>query len=534
LTQSDPSRAQCKSPEGAVAYRLANEVGLSPAQIRIAIEIFLDHQQTYWGNDRGPGVIIHPAVARKEPAGKPIKDCKLVPVRLSLFLGSDCEILYEDGTVSLRGFKIARLAGEAFRQGGLLSYEDLANLLGVDPSTIGDHVRTLRAAGVFVPTRGFIADIGPDPSHKRIIARLLGQGHTTSHVRSATGHSEGAIGRYHRQFAMVLYLLHAFPDASNEERRQISGLASKDWDTYVEVHDELLKYPEYRPHMERLRRYHELDPEGLAAQIPPGKRPDDLAQKRLEQQDLETAIRQTVQEDMGSTKRVAQAVTDDLLKLVEDAFPVSDRLRPGEIVLFVDKHDPSFISGEKIADRPVIPVVVPLYTEQAFDIWHSDEAVGLRRARIATLVATAAAEQGGVFSIAGLADLLHVAPSSMAKDLRELAVVVHMQAPTKGLLEDAGPTLTHKDWILDLDHYGLTGEEISWLTRHAPLSRDRYIATFRRAEALMRVDGRIPKPEVLARILRLRLWVAKQYVDLLHRYYGDPLSPPEMTPTEQS
>jgi len=511
---------------------LALHVGISPAQIRVVLDLFLDHQRAFWSDDRGPGVIVYPAVAKKEPAGKPISKCRKAPVRLTTFYESDGVVLANEGTVALRSVRLLRMTNEAYDQHGLLSYEDLAVILGVDPSTVQDHVHQMRAKGIVVRTRGFVADIGPDPTHKREISLLLGQGHTTSYVRSATGHSEGAIGRYQLDFAMVIHLLHTYPDATVELLREISGLDPKAWDAYAEVYRELAPNPAYQPHLERLRRRYEMDPEGLAAQIPTGKRPEDLAQKRLEAQTLDTAVRQTIQEDMGTTKRVAQAVTDDVLKLVKDAFPISDNLRPGEMVVFVDKHDTAFISGEKVVDRPVTPVTVPLHTEQAIEIWRSEESIGRRRARLATLVATAAAEQGGVFSVAGLAELLHVPPSTMAKDLRELATEVHMQAPTKGLIEDAGPTLTHKDWIVDLDHFGLTGEEISWLTRHAPHSRDRYCATFHRAEALMRAEGRIPDPDLLARILRLRLHVAKQYVDLLQRYHGDGKPPMENPPAD--
>jgi len=132
-------------------------------------------------------------------------------------------------------------------------------------------------------------------------------------------------------------------------------------------------------------------------------------------------------------------------------------------------------------------------------------------------------------TVAGLAELLHTRPETMAADLRKLAIEVHMQAPTKGFTEDAGPTLTHKDWIVDLDQHGLSGEEISWLTRHAPFSRDRYIATYRRAETLMRLDGVIPDVARLGQVLHLRRHIAQQYVDLLHRYHGKPAQ--ESAPT---
>jgi hypothetical protein len=108
----------------------------------------------------------------------------------------------------------------------------------------------------------------------------------------------------------------------------------------------------------------------------------------------------------------------------------------------------------------------------------------------------------------------------LSKALRELAVELHIDAATKGLLEDAGSKLTHKALIIGLDQNGLTGDEISWLTRHAPCSRDRYIGTFRRAETLMRLEGRLPDAEHLARVLDLRIHVAKQYVDLLARHHG--------------
>jgi len=124
-------------------------------------------------------------------------------------------------------------------------------------------------------------------------------------------------------------------------------------------------------------------------------------------------------------------------------------------------------------------------------------------------------------SAAGLAELLHTSPASMSKDLRDLAVDLHVNAATKGLLEDAGSTLTHKSIIIDLDQHGLTGDEISWLTRHAPFSRDRYIGTYRRAETLMRLEGRMPDAEHLARVLDLRPHVARQYVDLLVQHNTD-------------
>jgi hypothetical protein len=465
-------------------------------------------------------MITHSAVSAREPAGKPIKNCKIVPVHLTAVYEADVEVLHEKGPVDLRMVRLYRFCCEARQQGGLLSHEDLCVLLSVDRSTIHDLIGRWRQQGVLVPTRGAIHDIGPEPTHKRSIATLLGQGFSTSQIRAMTKHSEGAIGRYQQQFALVLYLLHTYPNASPEEHCQLADLSRKAYDTYLEVYRELANRPDCQQHLERLRRRYELDPEGLAYKLPQGKTPDHDTTRRLRQQTLATAVRQTIQEDLATTQRVAEAVAGDVMQLVDQSFHLTDSLRPGETVVFLDAHDPSALSGERVSDREVIPVKLPVHTEETHSIWRSDQPLGLRRAQIAARFATAASEQGGVCSVGNLAELLHVNPTTLAKDLRELAIQCHVEAPTKGLLEDAGPTLTHKELIVGLDHFGLTGDEISWLTRHAPHSRDRYIETYRRAETLMRLEGHIPEPELVARTLGLRHHVAQQYVDLLRRYHG--------------
>jgi hypothetical protein len=520
MNHSASSRDKSKSPGRNLAFRLENEVGLSPAQAWVAIDIIAEHITEYCSNLRQPGVIIHTAVSIDEPPGKPIKHCKVVPVRLTYFHEDDFNVIREGGTVEFRATRLLRLCREAYEQKALLSHEDLSLLLCVDVSTIGDLVKRLREDDLFVPTRGAVKDIGPEPSHKREIARMLGLGYTTSKIRAMTNHSERSIGRYQMQFALVLFLLANYPEASHHTRCTVSRLSRAAYDAYVKVHDELADRGDCQQHLERLRRRYELDPEARDALVPPAKRRAVKASGRLKEQTLDTVIRQTIEADLGTTRRVAETVTGDLMGILSNSFQLSNELRPGEIVIFVDAYNPAFLSGDKVADRPVIPVVIPLHTQQILNIWRADQPAGRRRARIAAIIANAAHEQGGVMAIDKLAELLHTTTATMSKDLRKLAVDLHTLAATKGLLEDAGSTLTHKELIVGLDQQGLTADEISWLTRHAPCSRDRYISTFRRAESLMRLEGSIPSPELLARVLDLRLHVAKQYVALLVKHHS--------------
>ncbi len=521
MYHSASHRDKSKSPDRCLANLLDTEAGLTPAQTQVSLELFADHLSHYFSDLRPPGEIIHTAVSIDEPAGKPIMHCKVVPVRLTYFDAIDLVVMREEGTVEARAIRLFRLCRQTYSQRALLSYEDLSVLLCINVSTVGDLVNRLRDRGFFVPTRGAVKDIGPAPSHKREIATLLGKGLTTSWIRSITNHSEHAIGRYQQQFALVLYLLHKYPQASDDERCMLSALSRPAYDTYVEVHDQLVARDDCRTHLERLRRRYELDPQTRDELVPKGKRQKADAMRRLGEQTLNTAIRQTVEFDLGTTKRVAEVVTEDLMGIISKSFQLTNDLRPGETSIFVDAYNPAFLSGDKVADRQVTPVSIPLHTQQILDIWRSDEPIGRRRARVAAVIASAAHEQGGIMSIVSLAELLHTSSSTMSKDLRHLAVDLHINATTKGLLEDAGTTLTHKSFIIDLDHYGLTGDEISWLTRHAPCSRDRYISTYRRVETLMRLEGCMPDAEHLTRVFNLRPHVARQYIDLLAKHATD-------------
>lgn len=523
------SRLESKSPSASLASKFIEDVGLNPAQARVAIEHTNDWVEQYHSKHRAPGVIVYPAVSATEPAGKPIKCCRKVPVELTLYHDGDVELTAQS-TVDMRQIRMYRLCCEAKAQGGLLSQEDLAYLLSIDPSTVKQGIRALRDEGLFVPTRGAVKDMGPEPSHKRIIADLLGRGYTTTKVAAMTSHTEGSIGRYQLDFGLVLHLLETYPEASEDQRCQLSGLSLKVYTTYAEVARELMEREDCRPHLDRLRRLYDMDPEGLTRRLPPGKARKDLASGRLGEQNLANAVRQKIQEDLATTETVAKAVAGNLMDVVEASYALPDALRPGELVAFVDAHDPWYLSGDPVGDRSVLPVRLPLYTDQVQEIWRSDEPLGRRRAKVATILASAAYEQGGVTTLCGLAELVHTSPSSLGKDLRELAVDVHVEALTKGLVEDMGPTLTHKDWIVELDHHGLTGEQITWLTRHSPVNRDRYIGTYRRAEILMRLEERIPTAEEVARLFRLRNSVAQQYVDLLHKYHGPSETPPDGPP----
>ena len=202
----------CKSPEGMLKQELVSYYGMSSAEADILWERIYTFVKEHYQNCRFDNQIIRYTVSADEPAGKPIKYCKLVPVKITVLKPSDKKIRTRSGTSHLREVLIARFSNEAYSQGGLLSQEDLAEILFVDTRTIKRAVARLKSKGIEVPTRGQIKDIGPGLSHKAKIVELALKGYTATEIAFKTRHSLTSIARYIDNFIKVVYLLEkSFP-----------------------------------------------------------------------------------------------------------------------------------------------------------------------------------------------------------------------------------------------------------------------------------------------------------------------------------
>ena len=169
--QMRQQRCQAKTLDNLFRRRIEAGANCAPfvseAILQTAKEIFpLEPDAT--DSQLGLGQIKLLVVAATEPAGKSMKLCQKVTVRLTLDAGQDdFEVRIRRGVVGLRRARLLRLAVEAREQGGLLSYEDLGyRLLNCGLRTIVRDVRSLRRAGIEVPTRGQQQDIGPGQTHR--------------------------------------------------------------------------------------------------------------------------------------------------------------------------------------------------------------------------------------------------------------------------------------------------------------------------------------------------------------------------------
>jgi hypothetical protein len=200
-------RLKSKNARNAIVQKLAVDFNLTPIIAEAFYQQFALYFEEHANVSLSTGEIAYEAVAAEEPAGKHIRLTRKLTVRLRLIdFNTDLEALANFGLAGLRRHRLARLSRQAYDQGGLLSYEDLAMILTTSPATVKRDVLQLRQQGQFIMTRGTKHDMGPGLSHKTIIVDLYFKGYTFSEIERKTNHSETSVKRYLADFIQVATL----------------------------------------------------------------------------------------------------------------------------------------------------------------------------------------------------------------------------------------------------------------------------------------------------------------------------------------
>lgn len=211
MTKMDNSyglqRLKSKNARNAIIQRLSSDFNLTSIIAEAYYQQFSQYFLEFANIRLSSGEIAYEAVAAEEPAGKHIRLTRKITVRLKLIdLNSDINALANYGLSGLRRHRLARLTRQAYDQGALLSYEDLAMILTTSPATVKRDVQLLRNEGLFIMTRGTKHDMGPGLSHKTIILEYYFNGYTFSEIEQKTNHSETSVKRYLADFIQVASL----------------------------------------------------------------------------------------------------------------------------------------------------------------------------------------------------------------------------------------------------------------------------------------------------------------------------------------
>jgi hypothetical protein len=205
------SPLQAKTLQNALAHRIRKDfprIG-GPRIAALCAEMILEVFQTHVRSREHltHGQVLWLAVSVDDPPRrKTIADTDLVPVLLDLSLPEDIERRIARDPASGRLLeKALRLCRQAYRQQGLLSNCDLAELLCVSDSRLAQLLAAYeRKTGTVVPRRATLHDVGTALTHKRIICRKrYAEGKPADQVARETYHSLDAVDRYLAQYDRV-------------------------------------------------------------------------------------------------------------------------------------------------------------------------------------------------------------------------------------------------------------------------------------------------------------------------------------------
>jgi hypothetical protein len=228
-------RLAAKDAESAIVARICDDFNLTPVLARAHYEQMARYFADYGHVALQAGELCYLAVAAVEPPGKAIIACRKVQVALELAAPEDKEVLGSSGLAAMRQQRLARLSRQAQVQGGLLTVEDLAYLTCSSTATVKRDLAACRQAGVAVPTRGQIRDIGPGVSHKTQVVQLYLWGLQFTEIERRTRHSEDSIRRYLADFRQIAALYAR--GASIPEIRAATGRSASVIAEYVGIYE---------------------------------------------------------------------------------------------------------------------------------------------------------------------------------------------------------------------------------------------------------------------------------------------------------
>jgi len=247
----DAHRLVEKTSLHTIQVELQNGYSLSPVEALVLarrVQQLVDEQT---GLTHQAGQITYPAIAMDEPPGKPLRLCRKVLVHLTLLADSDARLWATEGAEALRRERVRRLTYEALIQGGALSQEDLACILGMSHKTVKRIFASFRRQGRPLPSRGEVQDIGPGVSHKIPVIRRYVQDMSLSRISRTLGqHGLDSMARYLRHFALVMVLTDRGLSAAHMQ--SVVGISLERIAQYQALYREL-NVPSYQHALERLR-----------------------------------------------------------------------------------------------------------------------------------------------------------------------------------------------------------------------------------------------------------------------------------------
>ena len=169
--------------------------------------------------------------------------------------------------------------------------------------------------------------------------------------------------------------------------------------------------------------------------------------------------------------------------------------------------------GKLMTKMRLVPVTLTLSQPDDADILSSQGISGLRKHKLQRM-ANEAYDQGGLLVQEDLALLLTTSTRTIQRDMKELREQ-EIEIPTRGSIQDIGPTVSHKTKIIELYLKGYEYTEIEQRTRHTGDSIKRYITGFSKVILLSQKNY---SPQQIRELTSQSEKVVSEYLALYETY----------------
>jgi len=224
--------------------------------------------------------------------------------------------------------------------------------------------------------------------------------------------------------------------------------------------------------------------------------------------------------------RILRVMAEDVEALVEEFYPRSERVHSGQLVWTCTGDEGQKAQpGKRTEAYKTVTVVLPLIGAE--EIGERLERCGKeqgkarlheRHKRQIRRMVSAAAEQGGLLTLAELSVILGVSYEVVRGCVQEIEADSGKPLPLKGYKMDQGSRPTHKGAIIGLYERGMEPPDIAHETGHNLKSVERYLKDYERVRMLLKRQLNV---EAISAIIGRGKSVVQEYVAQARVYHPE-------------
>jgi hypothetical protein len=203
----------------------------------------------------------------------------------------------------------------------------------------------------------------------------------------------------------------------------------------------------------------------------------------LKAKTLKNALAQRIAQDFPRIggRRIQLLCAEMILEVLENHLRPREHLSHGQVLWMAVPVDHPPRRHQRIADTPLVPVILDLSTPEDIDRRFKRESSSERLLQKALRLCRQAHEQSGLLSNSDLAELLGASHSRIGSVLAAYERKTGRIVPRRATIHDVGTATTHKR-IICYKHYaeGKSADQVARETCHSLEAVDRYLSQYDR------------------------------------------------------